>query len=134
MTPAKQLLTAALADEPRDDLDLVAVVAAGRRRRQRRRNWRVGATVAVTATAVVAAAFGPRLLDDPAEPEPAPPTPKVVPVEVLPLNDAAELPGGALRTHHSPNDEVGPGTDRWAGVTEDGYVVRIRRVLRDPHS
>ena len=118
-----------MADEPRDDLDLVAVVAAGRRRRQRRRRWTVGAAAAVTATALVAATLGPRLFDDPAEPEPAPPTPKVVPVEVLSLDGAVELPTGALRTHHAPGDNLeGLSWDRWAGVTDDGYIVRIRNV------
>lgn len=129
MTEAKQLLAAALADEPRDDLDLVAVVAAGRRRLQRRRRWAMGAAAAVTATAVVAATFGPRLLADPAGPEPAPAPPKLVPVEVLSLDGAAGLPVGVLRTHHAPGDNLeGVSWDRWAGMTDDGYVVRIRNV------
>ena len=127
MTGLQQLLADALAGEPRDDLDLVAVVAEGRRRRQRRRRWVLAAVAAGTATAVIAATVGPRLIDKPREPDPAPPTPTVVSVDVLPLNGAAELPGGALRTHHAPGDNLEDlSWDRWAGVTDDGYVVRIR--------
>ena len=52
-----------------------------------------------------------------------------MPVEVLSLDGAVELPTGALRTHHAPGDNLeGLSWDRWAGVTDDGYVVRIRRV------
>ena len=40
-----------------------------------------------------------------------------------------QLPTGVLRTHHAPGDNFeGVNWDRWAGVTDDGYVVRIRNV------
>ncbi len=105
------------------------MMAEGRRRRQRRRRWVIGTVAAATATAVVAVTVGPSLLAEPGEPDPAPPVPKLVRVEVLSLDGAVQLPTGVLRTHHAPGDNFeGVNWDRWAGVTDDGYVVRIRNV------
>jgi hypothetical protein len=53
----------------------------------------------------------------------------VVPVGTISLDDAEELPGGVLRTHHAPGDDLqGVNWDRWAGVSDDGYLLRIRNV------
>lgn len=54
MTDLRQALRTAVETPPPDELDLVAVVATGRRARVRRRRWRVAAIAATTAAVTIA--------------------------------------------------------------------------------
>jgi len=74
MSDLRQALRTAVATPPPDQIDLVAVVASGRRTRDRRR-WRVAAIAATTAAVTVAAVSVVALVtrdgDDRGEPQPA---------------------------------------------------------------